>query len=232
MLWCLHGNLGMSADWDILSQHPESPYRDQMIRKVDLWRYLACRSISLKEFGDIFCSEVAAQDSSPSLMAYSLGGRLALHALASQPDLWKSATLISTHPGLSSEEEKTNRRILDAEWSAKALQLPWGDFLKEWNQQSVLGPTTKNLPDRYLLQPRNHEIARAFCAWSLGTQDDHRQTSEKITCPVLLVTGAQDVKYTNLATQFRFPNAEHQIIPEAQHRPLWENPEGTLRALA
>jgi len=112
----------MTSDWDILSELPSM--QEQTIRKVDLWRYLACRSIGLQEFGEVFASEVVAQDPEPYLVGYSMGGRLALHSLIAQPKLWKGATIISAHPGLSTEEERVARRRKDAEWFDLSRSLP------------------------------------------------------------------------------------------------------------
>ena len=224
MIWCLHGNVGMASDWDHLASLPA--LKGQIVRKVDLWRYLACRSIGLEEFGEIFSSEVAAQDPDPYLMGYSMGGRLALHALIAAPQVWRGATIMSAHPGLRSEEERTARRIKDAAWSALALRGDWSDFLAAWNAQGVLGGLPDGMPDRYLLQPRSQEVARGFCAWSLGTQADLRNSLMGVTCPVKLVTGERDEKYTQLAQEMELPNAERIVIPNAGHRPLWENPQG------
>ncbi len=235
MLWALHGNLGQSSDWDILTSHPLGQRgaggQGQPIRKVNLWRYLSCRSISMEEFGEIFASEVAAQDPAPQLIAYSMGARLALHALLAAPSLWTSATLISVHPGLQTDEERRLRRIRDAEWSALALQKDWSSFLTAWNAQPVLGAVPDTLADRHLLQPYAHEIARAFCAWSLGTQADLRTAVASVPTPVTLITGERDHKFTQLATELTFPNSQHLIIPDTGHRPLWEAPSAVAAAL-
>ena len=123
--------------------------------------------------------------------------------------------------------ECEERRICDAEWSALALQGNWSDFLKKWNQQAVLGELPDSLADRYLLQPRYKEVARAFCAWSLGAQEDLRDKLSAVPCPIKLITGERDGRYTQLAEEMQFPNCERIIIPEAGHRPLWENPEAS-----
>lgn len=231
MIWCLHGNLGLAGDWDLLSSHEESPFKGEIIRKVDLWRYQDCRSIGLAEFGEIFSSEVSAQDEEPTLIGYSMGGRLVLHALLANPTLWKRVILISVHPGLSTEEERKARRISDAEWSAKALSMNWTDFLKAWDEQEVFLKRPDSLQDRHLLQPRAQAVARAFNAWSLGEQEDLREKVSVLSCPVTLITGEQDRKYSSLGTEFSFLKAEHHRIPEAGHRTLWENPEEVLPLL-
>ena len=225
MIWCLHGNISLAADWDILNQHESSSFKGQTIRKVDLWRYQECRSIGLEEFGEIFASEVAAQDDEPYLIGYSMGGRLALHALLAKPDLWKGVTLISAHPGLKTEKERVRRRASDAVWSTKALKMKWGAFLNEWNSQEVLNSVAKGLANRQLLQPRSQAIARAFNAWSLGNQKNHSEMVSKVSCPVKVITGERDYKYTELCKVFNFPDMETFVIKHAGHRTLWDNPE-------
>ena len=227
MIWCLHGNIGLPADWDILSSEL-SPFKGEVIRKVDLWRFQECRSIGLVEFGEIFSSEVAAQDQAPILIGYSMGARLALHAMSARPDLWKAVVLISAHPGLKDKDEQKARLVSDAEWSAKALSKDWGRFLAEWNDQTVLGEVPDGLSDRYLLQPRAQSVARAFNAWSLGGQEDFREKVTDVMCPARLIVGEEDWKYRSLASELQLPNASIEVIPKAKHRPLWEQPSATL----
>ena len=230
MIWCLHGNIGMVSDWDVLSASG-SPLRGQVIRKVDLWRYQECRAIGLKEFGEVFASEVAAQDKEPILVAYSMGARLALQALQAAPKLWKAAVLMSVHPGLEDDGQKVARRQKDAEWSAMALQSDWKGFLTAWNAQAVLGEPPEGLGDRRLLQPRSHAIARAFCSWSLGAQPDMRSALSEVEAPVKLMIGSLDTKYCALAESFVGECFSHYMVSDTGHRFLWENPEKTFQGL-
>lgn len=231
MIWCLHGNVGMAADWDILSD-PESPFKGQIIRKVDLWRYQECRSIDLEEFGKVFASEVAAQDEAPVLIGYSMGARLALHALKAAPKLWKSAILMSVNPGLSDESQKVARRKRDAEWSAMALQSDWQTFLQSWNAQAVLGEIPHTLGDRRGLQTRSQAVARAFCSWSLGNQSNMRDALSEVEGEVALMTGGEDEKYTNLSKEIVGSCISRHVVPGAGHRFLWESPSETFNKIA
>ncbi len=120
----------------------------------------------------------------------------------------------------------------DAEWSAKVLGLSWSQFLYEWNAQSVFNShQIVDLPDRHLLQPRSHSIARAFNAWSLANQADLRDKTSLVPCPITLITGEEDQKYTKLAQEFTFPHQSHHIIRQSGHRTLWENTAESLLAL-
>ncbi len=172
--------------------------------------------------------EIKRIDPEPTLVAYSMGGRLALHALLAEPDLWKSAVIISAHPGLSDEAARADRREKDAEWSALALKGEWSEFLEKWEAQGILagGAGAGELPDRINLKTRRASIARSFVDWSLGAQADLSPKLKKITCPVLWLTGERDDKFTEVAKKAvpNIPQAEHQIIPDCGHRIPWEKP--------
>lgn len=87
---------------------------------MDLWRFLDCCPMSMPEFGRALNREAEAVTGRKILVGYSMGGRLALHALL-EGGLWDAAILISPHPGLESEEERAARRAGDAEWGSRAL---------------------------------------------------------------------------------------------------------------
>ena len=93
MLWLLHGNLGSRADWKPVMDALRSNGIES--RALNLWKYLECCPKSLPEMGRVLCSEIAAQDKHPHICGYSLGGRLAMHAVLAHPPLWKGAAFVS-----------------------------------------------------------------------------------------------------------------------------------------
>ena len=205
MIWALHGAVGMAADWREFAA--AMPAHFGGVRRLDLWRFLDCCPMSLDECGRALAEEIKRVDPEPTLIAYSMGGRLALHAMLNQPGLWKSAVIISAHPGLKNESERVERREKDAEWSALALKGDWADFLAKWNAQGVLGGELE-MPDRIKLKERRVSVARSFVDWSLGTQGDLTADLAKITCPTLWLTGERDTKFTQLA-KLAVPQLQH-----------------------
>lgn len=224
MIWALHGAVGMAADWRHFAAAVPAQYG--VVRRLDLWRFLDCCPMSLDECGRALAEEIKRVDPEPILLGYSMGGRLALHAMLTQPDLWKAAVVVSAHPGLKSEADRVARRERDAEWSALALKGEWSDFLAQWNAQDVLGGDCK-LPDRVQLRERRVSVARSFVEWSLGNQADLAVDLEKISCPTLWLTGEHDVKFSTLAEQSapRLRRGIHQVIADCGHRVPWEQPE-------
>lgn len=225
MIWALHGAVGRSADWRGLSDDLRARYQGELgeLRRLDLWRFLDCCPMPLAKFGETLAAEIARVDPEPVLLGYSMGGRLALHALLARPDLWKAAVIVSAHPGLKDESGRAERRQRDAEWSALALKGEWAEFLERWNGQSVLGGSVK-MPDRMKLKGRRASVARSFVDWSLGAQQDLSPDFGQIACPLLWVTGARDEKFTRLAEAVvpRISDGRHIIVPDCGHRVPWE----------
>jgi len=99
--WCLHGNVGLAADWREVGRHLAS--HQFSTRAVDLWRFLECEPMPLERFGATFNADAAGSSARVGprvLVGYSMGGRLALHALLEPGHPWQAAVIIGAHPGL------------------------------------------------------------------------------------------------------------------------------------
>lgn len=217
-IWCLHGAVGQSADWQGFS------VPGWAVRRVDLWRFVACCPLPIAEFGRALNEEARATPGPRILLGYSMGGRLALHALLEKDSPWDAAVIVSAHPGLESEQERAARRAVDAEWAARALQMEWPDFLKKWYAQPVLVGEAVGMADRRLLSGRRQEVARSFMDWSLGAQVPLWGRFPEIQVPVLWVAGGRDEKFRALGERAvsGIPAAEGVVIENAGHRVPWE----------
>lgn len=220
MIYALHGALGAASDWNLLAQ--DMKLIGKPLAKVDLWQFLACCPMPLKKFGTSFNREVHSP--SPVILGYSMGGRLALHALLDQPAKWEKAVIVSAHTGLQ-PEERSPRLGRDAEWAAKALKADWATFLDEWNAQSVL--EGGSMPDRSQLVRRREAIARSFMDWSVGAQEDLLPLLGRISCPLLWMVGERDTKFRDVAEQavLHIPKGQLCVVPDCGHRIPWEQPE-------
>lgn len=217
-LWCLHGAVGEAADWRGVGLGDTWP-----LRFVDLWRFLACRPMSLAETAGALNAEAAAAGGRHVLLGYSLGGRLALHALLEHGHPWQAAVIVAAHPGLEDDAERRARREADAAWAAAALA-DWERFVDEWQAQPVLAGTA--CFDRNRLKRRRREVARSFVEWSLGGQASLWQRLGEIEVPVLWVTGERDTKFTALGRRAvnALPRGRHWLAEAAGHRVPWEVP--------
>lgn len=233
--WLLHGAVGSAADWretgKALAAHGIGS------RAIDLWRFLECAPMPLDAFGTALSAEAGgevARGGGRVLVGYSMGGRLALHALLADPSPWQAAVIISAHPGLAEEADRDARLAADAEWAARAFAGDWNDFIADWNRQPILGDGGIDQPGRASrLMLRRREIARSFVDWSLGAQQPLLLPLAGIQVPVLWITGADDHKFTRLAQSAAatMPNARHLALPHAGHRVPWQAPGAFLDAI-
>lgn len=226
-LWCLHGAVGAAADWHGFRADWEAWGLD--VHAVDLWRFLDCCPRSLADTASALNAEAAAAPGRKILLGYSMGARLALHALLAENSPWQAAIIIAAHPGLETEGERSERRKRDADWSVKCHQGDWARFLEEWQAQSIFQlstGSTQGLCDRTPLRLRKKEIARSFMEWSLGAQESLWPRLGKIQVPVCWLTGEWDERFGDLAQRAceLMPHAEHHVVTSAGHRVPWEQP--------
>lgn len=227
--WCLHGAVGMAADWRGIAK---SLAADGIgTRAVDLWRFLECGPMPLADFGKAINADASGsvfRGSGRSLLGYSMGGRMALHALLEENHPWQSAVIISAHPGLENDATKVARRSSDAEWATRSLAGNWQQFLTGWDSQPILsGASLRDPSSSGQLAARRREIARSFVDWSLGTQESLWERLGEITIPVLWVVGENDPKFQEIARRATelMPSAELVVAPSAGHRVPWEAPQ-------
>lgn len=224
--WCLHGAVGMAADWRGVGKCLAGAGIGS--RAVDLWRFLDCCPMPLPDFGKALNADASGEvfrGSSRALLGYSMGGRMALHALLENPHPWQAAVIISAHPGLESDADRVVRRTSDAEWATQALAGNWQEFLTRWNSQPLLEAAAMRPPQASgSLIMRRREIARSFVDWSLGAQQPLWDRLAEISIPVLWIAGAKDPKFVALAERAvsKMPHACLAIAPEAGHRVPWE----------
>lgn len=150
-------------------------------------------------------------------MGYSLGGRLALHALIDSPQQWSEAIIISAHPGLA-EGVRAKRREEDAIWAKRFLEEPWSDVLQAWNNREVFAH------DKPVVRKEQNFsrslLAQALTTWSLGNQKDLAEAIGKLPMPITWVVGEYDTKFVSEAMRLSFANPSSRVIivPGAGHR--------------
>ena len=229
MIYALHGNLGAREDWRFAS----GQFSEEKLEAVDLWEVVKLSS-GLRASASELCNNVPRNEKH-FLLGYSLGGRLALHALVDFPESWSGAVIVSAHPGLSEANEKATRLEKDRRWAERARHENWEDFLAAWNEQPVFGgdPTAQVLRRQGELESRREQIARAFELWSLGQQENLVPRLATCKVPVLWVTGAEDEKFSNIAFGMAdvMTQGEHVAIEKCGHRVLAEVPDQLAAAI-
>lgn len=231
----VHGYLGQPSDWD--SFFKKARVSELTCHAVDLQQDFS--EISQGDFFEAWAdSFVARVRGRPILLGYSMGGRLAMHALVRYPNRFRGAILVSANPGLSSEAflERSTRIDRDEQWAQRLEALTdfsggdtWEDFIQNWNRQSVF----QNGIENFQRQKENYDprvLAGQMRSWSLGRQRDLLPELACLSIPILWVVGEQDSKYMALSQRFemiRAPHVDTQVwrAPGAGHRVPWEQPE-------
>ncbi|MDA7887935.1 alpha/beta fold hydrolase [Akkermansiaceae bacterium] len=218
MIHCLHGSVGCHTNWNLFKES-----LGEEINAIDLWSFFEDEEpVSLQEAGRLVAEQARPGD---FLLGYSMGGRIALHALLHDPAKWRGAIIIAANPGIS--EGHTDRKDRDEQW-AQLAESDWPEFLKQWNSQSLLSsPNDISLNFQHPTAHLRYKVARSFHDWSLGRQSDLRPSLPKITCPILWLAGAQDEKFSTIAEDSiaRIPKGRTVLVPDSSHRIPWQQPE-------
>lgn len=229
MIWALHGFLGRGADWahfqpllrELTGAEPQTP---------DLFSSPATKSA--EEWGEEFAERVASIDPNPSLIGYSMGGRLAFHAMLARPRLFRSAVLISTGLGIEDPERRAVRKKADERWAERFETEEWNQLLAAWNAQDVFAgspPMAERREEDY----NRDALGAALRFWSPASHEPFAGRLKTIEASVLLVAGARDARYVGQAERAAasLRNGDVWVVPGAGHRVPWERPESFREAL-
>lgn len=169
------------------------------------------------------------------LVGYSLGGRLAL-ALAMEPDLRERLlawVLISSSPGLKTENERRERQQWEANWAERFRKADLNETFEAWYAQPLFGQL-RHRPEYAAFKSRRLEnsgarLAEALLQLGSGSQPLLWQALPNVHLPGLCLCGADDPRYVGLNREMvtRLPDAEMEILPGVAHALHVEAPSET-----
>ncbi len=201
MIVCVHGFLGQGRDWDFLREAGLD------IRSVDLFRSHPLPLLA------------AAAD---AIVGYSMGGRLALHALLSGAT-FSRAVIVSAGLGVEDPQERIQRRARDEAWARRFERDPWPAVVRDWNRQALFDGTEVSRDEGDF---DRRALAAALREWSPAVLPPVASRLHEIEIPVLWVAGARDERYVGEARRAvkLLPQGELCICPDAGHRVIWDQP--------
>lgn len=172
-----------------------------------------------------------------TLVGYSMGGRIALHAGLAWPERVERLILIGASPGISEPAERARRRRADEQLAGEIERLNIEEFARRWAQTPVLA----GLPEDVLVRVhadrlRNSPAGLAAALRGLGTGalPSLWQRLGELTMPAALVVGERDEKFRGIAAQMAEanPEAEVMVVPGAGHAAHLEAPERVAQIIA
>jgi len=218
------------------------PYHDMDPRGVPDPRL---GTASLLDYAAALEQEITKLDTKPILMGHSMGGLLA-QILAARG---RAKSLVLIAPASPSGIVALTPSVMKSFWS---VQTTWGFWKKPMRQTfdeavysmlHLLPETQQRVTyDRFVYE--SGKAAREIGYWLLDPRKASRVDESKVTCPILVIAGAQDRitpasvvrkvarKYGVVATYKEFENHAHWMVGEpgweevAEHAASWLAQQG------
>ncbi len=166
------------------------------------------------------------------LLGYSMGARIGLGFALEAPERVLSFVGIGTRAGIADPAARATRRTQDDRLAAEieARGIAW--FVDYWmalpifSSQSRLGAEALEAARKQRQRNRSEGLAGSLRGVGAGSQPSLFEALPRLQLPVLLVTGAEDVRFTQAARELGkwLPDAKLEVLPDAGHAAHLENP--------
>jgi 2-succinyl-6-hydroxy-2,4-cyclohexadiene-1-carboxylate synthase len=167
------------------------------------------------------------------LFGYSLGGRFALGILARHPERFKHAVIVSAHPGLKTDAERSVRREGDARFVTLLRERGLTAFVDAWQalplwaSQGALPEAVKAEQRTQRLRHQAEGLAQSLLLHGLGEMPDLRPHLPRVRSRVDILVGERDDKFRALGDELAgvIPGATLTTAAGAGHNLLLERPD-------
>ena len=166
-----------------------------------------------------------------TLVGYSMGGRLALHAAlapALKPRIDR-LVLIGASPGIADPVERQARRADDDVLAEQVEGMTIEQFAERWAQTPVLAgqpPAVAAAVHADRLRSTPTGLARALRGLGTGALPSLWERLREVRAPATLIAGERDEKFRAIATEMarELQDARVAVIPDAGHAVHLEAP--------
>lgn len=228
-LWYIHGNWQTPEVWNPIIERVGRYFEGRSLVvdqvAVDYWETSAQ---DLDEWAKSFVTDVRSESRSTSnvLIGYSMGGRMAMHALVQDPDLWAGAILVASDPGTSKQDLRAEQLARDKKWAEELRCARLEDVVREWDALPIFGGI-KNRAPRNLSLLNADRVADIMVRFSKGAQADLFDSIVSCTVPVTYISGSIDKKYNAIGVllEASSQSIKHITVDAAGHRVPWEATE-------
>jgi 2-succinyl-6-hydroxy-2,4-cyclohexadiene-1-carboxylate synthase len=238
----LHGFLGLGEDWSEIAQDlswdhfcvlPDLPGHGQSRELSDQqsWNMAAVSEAIVNLLDDLKIDRV-------TLLGYSMGGRIALYTSLCFMHRAKTLVLESASPGIEDDKERTDRAALDDLRAEQIERKGVAAFVEQWYNAPLFGSLhTKPEKLTVLKQSRlvhdPHTLAAALRGLSVGRQPSLWKEIPRLDIPTLVIAGASDKKYCDIADKMTalLPRSRRITVANAGHNTHFEQPQEFLARL-
>lgn len=167
---------------------------------------------------------------------YSMGGRVALHVALRHPDKTEALITIGATPGIEDESERHRRRTADNDLADTIERIGTEAFIEQWLAQPMfagLPRSNDDLTERLANSPSG--LAMSLRHAGTGVQEPLWQRLDELRMPVLLLAGARDSKFADIADRMAADIGDHATsmhIADTGHSAHLEQPEAVALAIS
>ncbi|AAM73065.1 MAG TPA: 2-succinyl-6-hydroxy-2,4-cyclohexadiene-1-carboxylate synthase [Chlorobaculum sp.] len=237
----LHGFLGSGSDWLSFARKLENRFCSIL---VDLPGH---GEAGIPADGDpklFFMQTVEALKSNIRrlraepcvLVGYSMGGRIGLALALLYPELFSKAIIVSSSPGLQTDEKRASRRKSD-EGIARKIERNFEGFIGFWYDQPLFSTLKSHSLFREVEAQRKQgtpqNLARALRLLGTGNQPSFWDKLPGNRLPMLFCVGEKDAKYVDIAKQVveLCPSSSLELFEHCGHTLHIEEPERFLASV-
>jgi 2-succinyl-6-hydroxy-2,4-cyclohexadiene-1-carboxylate synthase len=150
---------------------------------------------------DATAAGIGVRGGRATYVGYSMGARLCLALALERPDLVDQLVLVSGSAGIADPHERATRRAADDQLAHQAERDGVDAFLERWLAQPLFASLDR---DQARIDERRRvnsveRITHQLRALGQGVQPSLWDRLSELKMPVVLVTGAYDRKYRDLA---------------------------------
>ncbi len=187
--------------------------------------------------GDLWqCADaLASVGGAGCYVGYSMGGRVALHTALRHPGVVERLVLIGATAGIDDDDERSARRTSDNELADRIIRRSVPAFLDEWLDNPLFaGLTASSAMRDDRLRNTATGLASSLRLAGTGTQEPLWDRLGEIRCPVLVIVGERDSKFTALGERIvdGVGDGRMVIVPGSGHSVHLERPAATVAAIA
>jgi 2-succinyl-6-hydroxy-2,4-cyclohexadiene-1-carboxylate synthase len=226
-----HGFTQTAQSWSLVQQLLRARGFDDS-KAIDLPGHGSASAVRSDLWGS--ADHLVAAGGRTAYIGYSMGGRVSLHAALAHPHAVERLVLIGATAGIDNAEVRAQRRTDDELLADRIETVGVEAFIDEWLKNPLFTGLTPNQAMRVdRLRNTADGLASSLRLAGTGTQMPLWDRLRDISCPVLLLVGQHDHKFSELAARMAtaLPNAELRTITHAGHSVHLEQPERTVDAL-
>jgi 2-succinyl-6-hydroxy-2,4-cyclohexadiene-1-carboxylate synthase len=195
----LHGFTHTGASWDAVSDALPETYRPLA---PDIRGHGTASDLEPVDLEHVIADVSRLAPDSFTLVGYSMGGRIALHAALALSPRVERLVLIGASPGIADPLERAARRASDERLADEIERSDIEQFARWWARTPALSDQPAEVAaavhaDRLRSSPAG--LARALRGLGTGALPSLWDRLDELTPPTTLIVGDRDVKFREIA---------------------------------